>query len=78
MNKTATGDLSPEELLECFWGNGIMEASPDEMLRIFSMVDEDNSGLIDFGEFTRICTSPKEMIKNERILKKFFSVIDFQ
>ena len=42
------------------------------------MVDGDNSGMIDFSEFTRICTSPKAMIENESTLKNFFYTIDFK
>lgn len=78
INKSAKGELSPMELIETFWEYGIMEASTEEVLRIFSMVDGDNSGLIDFGEFTRICTSPKEMIRKEKVLKNFFFKIDFK
>jgi Ca2+-binding EF-hand superfamily protein len=56
LNISATGSITRLELLEAYWKYGLSDANADEVDNIFAMVDRDNSGLISFDEFVRICT----------------------
>ena len=51
LNTSFTGDLSRQEMLEAYWNNGYKQMSNYELDKIYSGLDDDNSGLLSFSEF---------------------------
>lgn len=71
INKSATGELSKEELLTYFHTHGYKDVSRLEIDNYFSRVDTDASGAVEFDEYLPSALLFRHLIKKVRIRRCF-------
>jgi calcium-dependent protein kinase len=75
MDKNGDGRLSREELLEYYSKEMGPDQAAEEVTRIMTQVDTDNSGFVDYTEFIK-ATIDFKTITNTGFLKRAFEVFD--
>ena len=75
MDINGDGKLSKEELFEYFSKDLGGEEANNEVIKIFSQVDTDGSGYVDYSEFLKASIDSKTM-ENKKHLKKAFDLFD--
>lgn len=71
IDKNKDGKLSHEELLEAYCLQMGKEAAVEEVKKIMSQVDVNNSGFIDYTEFITACSAKEELLSKENIDSAF-------
>ena len=71
LNKTSTGELKREELLQSFWEYGVKDIDATEMDAVLACVDTDQGGSIGFDEFLMTALNPFKMFSKEIIFETF-------
>ena len=71
MNTSYTGNLTRVEILQAFWNFGYSEVGFYEVDMVFSLIDEDSSGMISFNEFLLTAVNPLEILSRERLNQAF-------
>lgn len=75
MDTNGDGKLSKEELFNYFCKEIGEEAANEEVLKIFSEVDTDNNGFVDYTEFLKASIDDKTL-SNKQYLKRAFDLFD--
>jgi Ca2+-binding EF-hand superfamily protein len=65
LNRSCTGLMTRQELMDSFWNNGYPDMSYFELDNILAKVDLDNSGKISFQEFILPAINAVAMVSNK-------------
>jgi calcium-dependent protein kinase len=68
MDKNGDGKLSRQEILEGYEEHFNKSLDEDQLDKLFSSVDIDNSGFIDYSEFIMATMNEKKNISEEKLI----------
>lgn len=71
MDKNGDGKLSKQEILEGYEEHFNKVLDEDQLEKLFSSVDIDNSGFIDYSEFIMATMNEKKNISEEKLVSAF-------
>lgn len=71
MDKNGDGKLSRQEILEGYEEHFNKSLDEDQLDKLFSSVDIDNSGFIDYSEFIMATMNEKKNISEEKLIQAF-------
>ena len=66
LNKSCSGEMSRDELIQAFWENGYKDMSYYEIDSILALVDYRKSGTVNFEDFLMPSVDPVDIICNSR------------
>jgi Ca2+-binding EF-hand superfamily protein len=65
LNKSNSGEMSRDELIQAYWDNGYKDMSYYEIDKILALVDYRKSGTVNFEDYLMPSVDPVDIISRE-------------